>query len=168
MNFIHLREGFSYALNPVFDLIEQKTELIAGCILVTPGSPTWFIECFGDDAAQKLLERTIQDRCVTHPLDAFIIAKEPKTYFQFTIFAAVSCCNLNYSGTGGHYGETLLTLLAKHNIRTHPAEIAYPNYEKAKTWHEHKIMVEECFWESFDPVSYRWFPEIWKLNPGNY
>lgn len=168
MNFIYLRDGFPYALNPVFDLIEQKPELVVGCILVTPKSPIWFIDSCGDDAAQTLLNLVVNDDCVTHPLDAFIIVKEPNSYFQLTVFAAVNCCNLNFSGTGGHYGKTLLRLLAKHNIRTHPAEIAYPDYHQAKTWEERKLLIEECFWEGFNCVAYEWFSKILEITPGNY
>jgi len=168
MNFIYLKDGFSYGLNPVFDLIEQKPELIVGCILVTPDAAPWFIESLGDNTAQKLLDLAVNDCYAIRPLDAFILAKEPNSYFQLTVFAAINCCNLNVSGTGGRYGKTLLRLLAKHNIRTHPAEIAYPDYHQAKTWEERRSLIEECFWKGFNCIAYEWLPEIWEITPGHY
>lgn len=170
MQFIYLRDGFSYALNPVFDLIDQKPELIVGCILVTPGGESlqWFIDPGDENTARGLLDRAVNDRVVTHPLDAFVIVREPNTYCQLTVFAAVNCCNINNSGTGGRYGETLLRILAKHQIRTYPAEIPYPDYGQAKNFQQRKALIEECFWQGFDIVAHEWLSDAWGLEPGRY
>ncbi|MBV6624207.1 MAG: hypothetical protein KI793_14925 [Rivularia sp. (in: Bacteria)] len=126
MNFIFFQEGVPPSIKPILTLIEYKPELIVGCVLLGQGEkedlPDWFVDStLSDNRAAELLNY-VNDKKVLTTLDIFLIVKEPNSILQFNVLAAVDCCNLNYSGNGGSGGKKVLELLAKHNIRTYPAE----------------------------------------------
>jgi len=157
------------SLIPILTLIEHKSELVVGCVLLGQNQrgempPAWFTDSALDKNPAARLLRHVDDGEVLEKLDVFLVVKEPNSLFQFSVFAAVGCCNLNYSGEGGSGGEKVLELLAKHGIRTYPAEVLRPthDYEKSLTeWHEE---IKECFKYGFNVVAREWLPASWGVD----
>lgn len=173
MNFIFLGEGVTASIIPILTLIEHKPELIVGCVLLGQNQngelpPDWFTDStLTDNPAGKLLDY-VNNKKVLEELDIFLIVKEPNSLLQFNVLATVGCCNLNYSGEGGRGGRRILELLAKHNIRTYPAEVLRPTHDYKKSlagWHEE---MKSAFQEGFNVVADKWLPECWGLNAVRY
>lgn len=172
MDFIFLAEGMTASLIPILTLIEHKPEQIVGCVLLgqEPGGklPDWFVDStLAENPAARLLEYVNLGR-VLMPLDIFLVVKEPSSLLQFNVLAAVGCCNLNYSGEGGRGGRTVLKLLAKHNIRTYPAEVQRPTREHQKALSEWREEMKAAFEYSFNVVAQGWLPECWGLEAIHY
>jgi len=119
MNIIFLDMGRTSSFLPILTLIENKPEIIVGCVLLgedanTEEVPDWFINSTtAENPAAQLLDHVDEGRSngfVLSNLDVFLVVKEPGSFLQFNVLAAVGCCNLNYSGTGGSGGRKVLEL----------------------------------------------------------
>jgi hypothetical protein len=173
MNIIFLRSGVTRSLVPILTLIEHKPEVIVGCILCgldnnTNSVPSWFIDSTNEEnPASQLLEHAGQGKAngyVVSDLDVFLIVKEPGSFLQLNVLAAVDCCNINYSGEGGRGGRRVLELLSKHNIRTYPSEFSCKR-NSSDTW---QVEAKEAFEWSFGVVASDWLPECWDLPTERY
>lgn len=168
MNFIFLAKGVTASIIPILTLIEHKSEHIVGCVLIGQGRdgelPDWFVDStLAENPAEELLEHVNSGK-VLMPMDIFLVVKEPNSFLQLSVLAAVSCCNLNYSGEGGRGGETVLKFLAKHNVRTYPAEVKRPREELSESHEE----IKAAFMYGFNVVAKEWLPECWGLDAVRY
>lgn len=168
MNFIFLAEGMTASIIPILTLIEHKSEHIVGCILIGQGRdgelPDWFVNStLTENPAAELLEHVNRGE-VLMPMDVFLVVKEPNSLLQLSVLAAVNCCNLNYSGEGGRGGETVLRFLAKHNIRTYPAEVNRPRQKRSESHEE----IKAAFMYGFNIVARKWLPACWGLDAIHY
>ena len=168
MNILFLQQGATSSITSILTLIEYKPELVVGCILFGKDEngdiPIWFVE---SKSPEKLLDCVLNDKRVLQELDIFLIIKEPNSFLQLNVLAAIECCNLNYSGTGGRGGLKILEKLKKQNIRTSFEEIELPE-QRNMSIIEWKQQIKETFEYAFSGVAHKWLPESWGLNPEYY
>jgi hypothetical protein len=166
MNILFLETGVTMAIIPILTLIEYKPDLVVGCILFgqDPNKevPLWFV---GAKSPDELLDCVLNDKRVLEKLDIFLILKEPNTFLQLNVLAAIHCCNFNFSGTGRNGGLKILEKLKKQNIRTSFAEVKLPEQKGNMSIPEWEQRIKETFEYAFNGVASRWLPECWGLKP---
>jgi hypothetical protein len=170
---------------PLLTLIEHQSELIVGCILFADTKPqnipTWgltgiTLRILGNSQnsytapswfsrldlslhpGRHLLETANRNNYGIR-FDAFLIVKEPQSFLDLKVLAAINCYNINSTGEGGRGGKKLLTLLADQNIPTHCSDKILP--PKQPNWDE---QVKSIFYEEFNQVAIDWLPETWGLD----
>lgn len=172
MNLIFLPEGITSSIIPILTIIEHRSEVIVGCVLLGQDDdgnlPYWFVDSTLEENSASRILNYVENREVLNQLDVFLIIKEPNSLLQFNVLAAISCCNLNYSGEGGRGGRKVIELLAKYNIRTYPSEIKRPIRDYSKTTTEWHQEMKEAFEYSFSVVAKSWLPQSWGLEPIRY
>ncbi len=172
MEFIFFQEGITASIIPILTLIEHKPESIVGCILMGENRPkelppNWFIYAESSENPASSLLREAEQGEELGLLDVFLIVKEPDSLLQITVLVAIGCCNINCSGEGGRGGITILSLLAKQNIRTSPAELIRPvyNYRNVDKLHQE---AKKIFFKAFNKICRYWLPEAWGVEPFIY
>lgn len=175
MNIVFLHEGITPSLIPLLTIIEHHPNCIVGCIIMptqrvkeeTP--PGWYMDSCDDKTALALLE-CVKKKQLYGIMSAFLIIKEPNSFLQLSVLAAIGCFKLNYnSGEGGQGCLKLLEVLAKHNIRTCFPQTSLPLFEYlSESLHERNEQIKAAFEEVFGTVAKQWLPESWGLEPVSY
>ena len=131
MNFIHLAPENPESLNFILDLINQKKDLVFGCVIVAAKAqePWKKLKSSWDDPAQKLWELAVDTDFEIGNLDVYLVVREPNSVFQFTVFTAPNCCGINIGGKPGRYGETVTRSLAANEIPTCLEEVDEPTID---------------------------------------
>jgi hypothetical protein len=176
MNIVFLHEGITQSLIPLLTIAEHHPDCIVGCILVPTKKadkeqlPKWFFDA--DDTASSLLN-CVNEGKASGSMNAFLIIREPNSFLQFNVLAAIDCFNFNSSGEGGKGGKKFLEILAKHNIRISLYKSGLPlNSYSSKSLHERneqiKAAFENIYEDIFGKIAYQWLPESWGLEPVSY
>ncbi len=172
MEFIFFQAGITASIIPILTLIEHRPESIVGCILMGENRPkerppNWFISAESSENPASFLLTEAEQGEKLGCLDVFLIVKEPDSLLQITVLVAIGCCNINCSGEGGRGGRTILSLLAKQNIRTSPAEVIRPvyNYRNVDKLHQE---AKKIFFKAFNNICRYWLPEAWGVEPFIY
>ena len=172
MNIVFLHEGITRSLIPLLTIAEHHPDCIVGCILMPTKRanketiPQWFVDV--DDTASSLLN-CVNEGKASGSMNAFLIIREPNSFLQLSVLAAIACFNFNYSTNGGRCGKKLLEVLAKHNIRTYPSEISLPfDSYLSKSLHERNEQIKAAFEKVFGRLAEQWLTEIWGLEPVSY
>lgn len=173
MDFIFLHESNFNSLIPILTLIEKKSELVVGCILLgAEGTeeeeeemrpPEWFTDAACSSKPASDLLRHVQNRHILKHLEVFLVVKEPNSLLQLTVLVAIGACNLNHSGAGGRDGKKILEYLEKYNIPTYPAEVMYPSQSGTKK--ENQEAMKETFLYAFSDIADKWLPRSWGVEP---
>jgi hypothetical protein len=112
--------------------------------------PNWFLDSYNSDNTASTLLNCVNKGMVSENMSAFLIIREPNSFLQLSVLAAIACFNFNYSTNGGRGGKKLLEVLAKHNIRTYPSEISLPfDSYLSKSLHERNEQIKTDFVTSF-------------------
>ncbi|MCB8789041.1 hypothetical protein [Planktothrix agardhii] len=165
MNIVLLEPGDTKSLVPLLTIIEHHPDSIVGCILMPTDveqPPDWFLDSYN---ASNLLD-CVNKKMVLENVSAFLIIREPNSFLQLSVLAAISCFNFNYSGTGGTGGKKLLEVLAKHKIRTYPSHISLPfDRYSSKSLREKNEQIKTDFEQVWGGIAYVWLPDSWGLEP---
>jgi hypothetical protein len=172
MNIVFLHEGITRSLIPLLTIAEHHPDCIVGCILMPTKRanketiPQWFVDV--DDKASSLLN-CVNEGKESGSMNAFLIIREPNSFLQLNVLAAIDCFNFNSSGEGGKGGKKLLEVLAKHNIRTYPSKTSLPLFSySSKSLHEKNEQIKAAFEEVFGRLAEQWLLESWGLEPVSY
>ncbi|MDJ0553272.1 MAG: hypothetical protein QNJ68_02270 [Microcoleaceae cyanobacterium MO_207.B10] len=173
MEFIFFQERRTASIIPILTLIEHKPESIVGCILMGEDRPKeqppdWFIFAESSENPASYLFKKAEQGEFLGALDVFLIVKEPGSLLQITVLVAIGCCNINHSGEAGRGGKTILSLLAKHNIRTYPAEVIRPVDNNDPNIDKLHQEAKKIFFKAFNKIGIYWLPEAWGLKPFRY
>jgi hypothetical protein len=177
MNIVLLREGITKSLVPLLTIVEHHPDCIVGCILMpnqltrndNEQHPQWFLDVvYSDDTASTLL-KCVNEGKKYGSMSAFLIIREPNSFLQLSVLAAIDCFNFNSSGEGGKGGKKLLEVLAKHNIRTSLSiNSLHLFHTSSKHSHEINEQIKADFKEVFGTLAEKWLPESWGLKSVSY
>jgi hypothetical protein len=176
MNIFFLHEGITRSLIPLLTIAEHRPDCIVGCILMPTQltnkeqPPEWFFNA--DDTASSLLN-CVNEGKKSGSMNAFLIIREPNSFLQLNVLAAIDCFNFNSSGEGGKGGKKLLEVLAKHNIRTYPSKTSLPLFSyssksffgySSKSLDKRNEQIKAAFEKVFGRLAEQWLPESWGLD----
>ncbi|MEL0590105.1 MAG: hypothetical protein U1V55_12600 [Planktothrix rubescens PR222] len=182
MNIVFLHEGITQSLVPLLTLIEHHPDCVVGCILMRnqrvnkEPAPEWFGDIFSsNDTALALLDG-VKEGKVAGSMSAFLVIREPNSFLQLSVLAAINCFNFNSSGEGGKGGKKLLEVLTKQNIRTSLSKAKLPLCEakfpffsySSKSFSEKNELIKAVFEEEFGILAKQWLPESWGLESVSY
>ena len=165
MNFFHLAPEKSSSLDFITNLINQKNELVVGCLLgVSEAEPALEHSFEGRIPPGKLLQLLGGASGTVGHLDVFLVLREPESTFNLTVLTAIDC---GYIERGEDketpHTEAFLKSLVIHKVKIYLRQDEEQLFDGNYQLEEEPGKAEAWFALEFAHVASEWLSEAWGI-----